>query len=138
MARPRKQIRRDIRLMARFTEDEAKSITAKAQAAGVSVSDLLRAAALDMPVPKGRRGGRVEDAQSLGAVLGAIGRIGNNINQLAHLAHIGMWPSAPALDAARTDIAWMRYHVMKALGVRDQPEGRESADTDTGRERAAS
>lgn len=127
MARPRKTDRKDFRLMARFTEAEANAITAKAEAAGVSVSDLLRAAVLDMPLPKGRRGGRVADAQSLGTLLGALGRIGNNVNQLARLAHIGSWPDAPALRESVRDIHWMRRQVMKALGVYDDRPEEEDA-----------
>lgn len=120
MARPRKTDRKDIRLMARFTEAEAKAITAHAEAAGVSVSDLLRASVLDKPLPKGRRGGCVTDAQSLGLLLGALGRIGNNVNQLARLANIGSWPEVPALRESLDDIHWMRLQVMKALGVNDE------------------
>ena len=123
MARPRKDNRKDVRLTARFTEAEANTVNTAADAAGVTVSDLLRSCVLETPLPKrSRRKPVVQYADELAAVLRGIGRIGNNINQLAKVANAGSWPEAGSIQDARTDIQWMRQAVMKALGYPPAPE----------------
>ncbi|MEL6521061.1 MAG: plasmid mobilization relaxosome protein MobC [Pseudomonadota bacterium] len=121
MARPRKETRRDTRIMVRFTKAEADRIREYADTAGITVSDLLRAAVLEQPLPKKRRRGSLADTQALGTVLGQIGRIGSNVNQLARLANMGDWPEAEYLERSAEDIAWIRHHVMDALGIHDTP-----------------
>ena len=103
-------------LGARFTEAEATRHEAAAAAAGITVSDLIRAA-LDGTPPPRRRARPSPDTVELARVMGAVGRIGSNVNQLAHVANTGGWPDSRAIAEAVADIQWMRHHVMLALGV---------------------
>ena len=114
---------RDCPIPTRFTQEERDTITQAARAAGVTMSDFIRASALSEPLPPPRpqRANRptVKDGEQLAALLLAVGRIGNNANQLTHAANIGAWPEAPALQEAVADIRWMRHTLMQALGIRD-------------------
>ena len=107
----------------RFSEGEKDRLTHAARAAGVTLSDFIRASALSQPLPPPRpqRANRptVKDGEQLASLLLAVGRIGNNANQLAHVANSGSWPEAHALQTAVADIQWMRHTLMQALGIRD-------------------
>lgn len=131
MARPRKENRRNVPIPTRYSEQERDTITQAANAAGVTLSDFIRAAALSQPLPPARpkRANRptVKDGEQLAAVLVAVGRIGNNVNQLAHAANAGSWPEAQALHEAVSDIQWMRNTLMLALGYHDQAQPATSA-----------
>lgn len=122
MAEPQKQ-NRDFPVPTRFTELEKETITQAAKAAGVTMSDFIRAAALAQPLPppQPKRANRptVKDGERLSTLLLAVGRIGNNANQLAHVANAGEWPDRQALQATLADIQWMRHTLMLALGIRD-------------------
>lgn len=122
MSQPRKE-NREFPIPTRYTRTEKEQLTQAAQAAGVSMSDFIRASALEQPLPPPRsaRANRptIKDGEKLAALLLAVGRIGNNANQLAHAANIGAWPEAPLLHEAVADIRWMRHTLMQALGVRE-------------------
>lgn len=123
MARPRKENRRNVPIPTRYSEQERDTLTQAANAAGVTLSDFIRASALSQPLPPPRpkRANRptVKDGEQLATLLMSVGRIGNNVNQLAHVANAGAWPEAPALHEAVADILWMRNTLMSALGIRD-------------------
>jgi hypothetical protein len=122
MARPHGQ-NRSCPIPTRFSEGEKDKLTQAAQAAGVTMSDFIRASALSQPLPppRSQRANRptVKDGEQLAALLLAVGRIGNNTNQLAHVANSGEWPERHALQSAVADIQWMRHTLMQALGVRE-------------------
>ena len=122
MAQPRKE-NRSCPIPTRFSEGEKDRLTQAAKAAGVTLSDFIRASALEQPLPPPRsaRANRptIKDGEKLSALLLAVGRIGNNANQLAHAANIGAWPEAPLLHEAVADIRWMRHTLMQALGMRE-------------------
>jgi len=122
IAAPRKE-NRNCPIPTRFSEMEKDTLTQAAHAAGVTLSDFIRASALEQPLPppKSKRANRptVKDGEKLAALLLAVGQIGNNHNQLAHVANMGMWPEAQLLHEAVADIQWMRRTLMLALGYRD-------------------
>ena len=131
MAETHKQTR-DFPVPTRFTKLEKETITQAASAAGVTMSDFIRASALSQPLPppQPKRANRptVKDGERLSTLLLAVGRIGNNANQLAHVANAGDWPERRALQTAVADIQWMRHTLMLALGVRDySPEQEQPA-----------
>jgi len=122
IAQPRKE-NRSCPIPTRFSEGEKDTLTQAATAAGVTLSDFIRAAALEQPLPppRSKRANRptVKDGDKLAALLLAVGRIGNNTNQLAHVANTGMWPESRLLHQAAADIQWMRHTLMQALGHRE-------------------
>lgn len=122
MSQPRKE-NREFPIPTRYTRSEKDQLTQAAQAAGVSMSDFIRASALEQPLPppRAKRANRptVKDGDKLAALLLAVGRIGNNTNQLAHVANSGMWPEARLLHQSAADIQWMRHTLMQALGHRE-------------------
>lgn len=126
MARPPKENRRSVPIPTRYSEQERDTLTHAANAAGVTLSDFIRAAALSQPLPppKSRRARRqpVQDGQELARLLAAVGKIGSNVNQLAHVANCGSWPETRLLNEAAADIQWMRRTLMLALGVQAEPE----------------
>jgi len=73
---------------------------------------------------RSRKSRPVNDAKSLGRVLGMLGqsRISNNLNQLAKAANAGALPVTPEmcreLTQACADIKQMRGLLIKALGLR--------------------
>lgn len=120
MPRPRMTEPKAVRLTTRFTEAEAGALHAHANDAGVTVSDLMRSALLNYPLPEKRRRRRpqpVHHADELAAILRHIGAIGSNVNQLARTANMGSWPEADAINDARSDIRWIRQTLMRALGM---------------------
>jgi uncharacterized protein (DUF1778 family) len=125
MGQPAQNDRRNIPLAVRFTEAERDSLNRAAQAAGLTLSDHIRRAALPEAPPPAARPKRaasrpsVKDADKLATLLAAVGRIGNNVNQLARVANAGSWPEARELHEAAADIQWMRHTLMQALGVRE-------------------
>ena len=129
MARQTEDNRRTVPLAVRFTEAERNTLTHAAHVAGVTVSDVLRSAALRQPMPpaRPRRANRpsVKDADKLALALSAVGRIGSNVNQLARVANGGGWPEAEELHQAVSDIRWMRNTLMQSLGVSDSAPSQE-------------
>ena len=115
--------RRSVPIPTRYSEQERDTLTQAARAAGVTLSDFIRAAALQQPLPPPRphRANRptVKDGERLAMLLAAVGRIGNNANQLARIANAGSWPEARELHEAAADIRWMRTALMQALGTRE-------------------
>ena len=125
MARPNATERRSKQLKARFTEAELQTVNQQAEAAGMTVSDVLRFGVLRQSPPPRRRGTHpVKDHAELAQLLGAVGKIGANVNQLAHKANLGSWPETQLLHEAAADIQWIRRTLMLALGVREEPEHR--------------
>lgn len=124
--RQRGENRRIVPIPTRYSEQERDKLTHAAHAAGVTLSDFIRAAALQQPLPPPRpaRANRptVKDGERLAMLLAAVGRIGNNANQLARIANAGSWPEARDLHDAVTDIRWMRHELMQALGIREGAE----------------
>lgn len=86
---------RTVRLIFRWTPDEAATVTARAAAAGVSVSAYVRAAALgaDVAAPAKRRAGAAAPRLDLAEFRQLVGAA-NNLNQIAR-----------ALNADRPDLA---------------------------------
>ena len=116
MARPRKTDPKCIHLKARFTESEAHAVKARADAADIHVSALVRASVLRQPLPPRTRRPPVQDREELVKLHGAVGRIGSNVNQLAYKANMGQWPEADALNEAADAILWMSHTLMRLVG----------------------
>lgn len=74
----------------RVSEAELEAFRDKAQAAGLTLSELLRVAASGAPIPSRKH--TQADAHLLVQLLGQLGRIGNNLNQLAKAANAGKVP----------------------------------------------
>ena len=90
------------------------------------LADFLRSLIFDEALLKKRRKSRkspVKDHQVLARLQGEIGqsRIANNLNQLAKAANSGSLEVSPdtekALQQACSDIRWMRFMLMEALGI---------------------
>ncbi len=98
-------------------------------ASGESLGSFIKSAVFnDAAKPKKRRNvAPVKDHEALTQVLAQLGqsRLANNVNQLAHQANIGTLPVTPdvvqALQQASRDIAFMRYALIRALGLEDGP-----------------
>ncbi len=112
---------RSLVITARFSEQEAQMLRAKAEQAGVTVGALIRHAALNVQPPRAARRPPVE-LQAAARVLAALGKIGSNVNQLAHYAHQGKFHSEE-IDMALRDLSELRIACLKALGQEpDDPE----------------
>lgn len=112
MARPHAlpHRRRSIKLTARFNAAEASVIAEAAHASGVSRSDVVRRAVLNLPpiLPPAER-------KDLAQILISLGRLTGLTNQLAKQANMGSWPEARALADAIAAIFATRSAVMRAL-----------------------
>lgn len=69
------------RVGVRLKPDDYKRLQSRAADHGLTVSDLIRAAALDVPAAPARR--RIADQD----LINQLSRIGNNLNQLTRLMH---------------------------------------------------
>jgi hypothetical protein len=100
----------------RCTPEEAASLEARADAAGLSVGAYLRAAALGTTGVRAVRRPSVEKA-ALGRALGLLGRYGGNLNQLAHAANAaGAMPTTAELEALRREVREVKAALLQALG----------------------
>ena len=134
-------------LSARFTDEEAQAVRAKAERAGVSVASLIRAAVLDLPLPDARapRRSSVDHRAvarllgQLGTFNGAVNKIGSNINQFTREVNRGRAAQVDALLAEweefkslfDRDMAELRLCCLQALGrepVRDHPANPDRPD----------
>lgn len=89
---------RDRIVRIRASREEAAALKNRAAARGLSLSDMIRRAALGVRVPA-----RSLDATNvvlLARTLGELGRIGGNLNQLVRRAHAGKLPGHDAELAA--------------------------------------
>lgn len=111
-------------LSARFNEQEAQAVRAKADRAGLSVATLIRTAVLDLPLPDARAPRRPSvDHQAVARLLGQLGKIGSNLNQIAKHANAGRLQES-LLEVALRDLLELRLACLQALGrepVRDHP-----------------
>lgn len=95
---------RTVIIQSRVGPEERATVQAKADAAGVSISELIRYAVLNYRLPRSRI-----DRQAVSLLLnkfqnfqGDMGKIGSNINQLAHYANMERW-QANSIAAAMED-----------------------------------
>ncbi len=117
---------------ARVSAEELAQLRAKAAAAGVSVGDLLRHAALSASLPVRRQRRSRTDLQPVAALLqqagdlaAELGKQGSNLNQLAHHANgdripLGFLPELRHAIAANEEglraLLEIRAACMEALG----------------------
>ena len=116
----------------RLSDAERATLDARAAAAGLTVSDFLRSAALEKE-PLAASTERQELSAALvrlDAHLGALGRIGNNANQIAKLSNESgeaTWRRgevkalADELARHRAELIEIRAAVLAALGLRSLP-----------------
>ena len=108
----------------RFTAEEREFLD---QMAGdIPLADYLRSLIFDedrLSKRRRRRKSPVKDAQLIGKVLAELGksRLSSNVNQLAKQANSGSLEVSPdtekALQEACSDIKWIRFMLMEALGI---------------------
>ena len=108
----------------RFTAEERAFLD---QMAGdIPLADFLRSLIFDedrLSKRRRRRKSPVKDAQLLSQVLAELGksRLSSNVNQLAKQANSGSLEVSPdtekALQEACSDIKWIRFMLMEALGI---------------------
>lgn len=102
------------RITVRFTEEEIRTVRAKAEKSGISVSALIRLAVLDLPPPRAARRPTVQ-LKAVAQLLGNLGRIGSNVNQLAKHANAGRYQQ-DSIELAMRDLMDMRMACLQALG----------------------
>jgi hypothetical protein len=90
MVRPAKaaDVRRIRGAGVRFTADEYAAVLAKASASGVSLSEFLRLAALNRPMPRKAAAGPASSTSFV--IANELRRVGVNLNQIARLSHMGI------------------------------------------------
>jgi uncharacterized protein (DUF1778 family) len=119
MARPQlsPQERRESPVHLRLTQEERAAFEARARAHGLSLSDYLRRAALDRPMPA-----PVAEGRDLAALTAALLRLGVNLNQIARRMNAGAGPP-PHLAALTGEIAQLVERLAHdAGGDREGPE----------------
>lgn len=115
---------RSLVITARFSQQEARTLRAMAEQAGLTVGALIRHAVLKAQPPRAARRPPVE-LEAAARVLAALGKIGSNVNQLAHYAHQGKFHSEE-IDEAMRDLKELRIAILKAMGQEpDDPETEE-------------
>lgn len=79
--------KRNLVLRCRVLPTEAEQIRLRADALGVSLSEMLRESALDEPIRRPRKPLPTPDRQALALLTGQLGKVGSNLNQLAYHAN---------------------------------------------------
>lgn len=106
---------RDQTIRIRTSRDEATAMKDRAFARGLSLSDLLRRAALNIPMPA--RSFDATHVALLAQTLGELGRIGGNINQLARRANAGKLPGHSAeIASALAELDTLRARLREIIG----------------------
>jgi len=100
-------------LQARFTEDEAADIRARADRAGTSVGSLIRSALLSAEPPRATRRPSVNH-QAVARMLGELGKVAEAFRQAAKSADHRK--SHALIDAASRDLSELRTVCFEALG----------------------
>ena len=107
---------RDRLVGVRCTEVERAHLVARADAAGLSLGDYLRSAALDArPLRAVRRPSA--DHALLAQAVAQLGKIGSNVNQIAHVLNASGRERSALLDRALSELE-ARAVLFQALGVR--------------------
>ena len=101
----------------RVTAEEAATLAAMADAAGLPVAGYLRSAALRKRRPRAARLPLTQQLD-LRRVLSHIGHLGANVNQLAKAFNTdASMPEAMELAAIRVEVMELRADVRQALGL---------------------
>lgn len=100
-------------LSARFNEQEARDIRARADRSGVSVATLLRSAVLNGAEIRATRR-PTSNHEAVARLLGELGRIATVLRDGA--AAGGVDPRHPAVAGALRDLSEMRLLCLQALG----------------------
>ena len=100
-------------LSARFNELEAAALRAMADAAGISVSSLIRRRVLGAPPPRATRRPSISHEMA-SRLLVELGRIQETLR--AGLVRGDLSPSNPAVIAALRDLAELRAVCLEAMG----------------------
>ena len=98
-------------IQARLNPDEQARVMAKAEAAGISVSELIRCAVLGYRAPRSKT-----DLEFARQLLADIGKIGSNLNQLTHYANLGRTLEASLAETLR-DVREIRNACVQSLGL---------------------
>lgn len=105
---------RDHIIRVRTTHAEAMTMKDLAVARGLSLSELIRRAALDIRMPA--RSFDATHIALLAQTLGELGRIGGNVNQLARRANAGKLPSHdPELAKALVELEALRGRLREII-----------------------
>lgn len=131
-SRRRNAARRPAPLSVRFSETELSEL--RRRAGNMPLSGYVRRAALGTGAPAVRQAPRPDiDRASLARVLALLGqsRLASHVGELARAARSGSLPvddaTAGALNTACCDIAEIRTHLLKALGVTAPEPSRQRA-----------
>lgn len=111
MARPKRDDHdaRSAHVAARFTAAERLDLDRRALAAGLTVSEFIRAASLDIEPRRATMPAGPAGVMSP-AELKAFNALGNNLNQAVRLLHIGESERAALLHhLAKLETVWDRY-----------------------------
>ena len=100
-------------LQARFTPDEAATIRAQAERAGMSVASLIRSAVLEAEPPRATRRPTVNH-KAVARLLGELGRVAQAFRQAAKAAD--QRECGALIDAATRDFSELRAVCFEALG----------------------
>ncbi len=141
MARPKKEkeLKRNHRVMLRFTDVEYEVITENAKAAKLPLAEYARLQALDKKVSVKYE--IVADVPELKKLIAEFGKTGSNLNQIARHLNQGGPQSAEMLKSLRqcmAEIYTIKYEVLKMAGSfatdvqhTDTSKGNPHGDTET-------
>ena len=104
---------RSVILKARFTEQEATLVTHQADAAGLSVSALIRFALLDQAPPRAARTPPI-DRELAARLLAALGPLACAMRQAADAGDLPRLEQT--IEAAQRDLSELRVALFNALG----------------------
>ncbi|EGE59911.1 hypothetical protein RHECNPAF_1780012 [Rhizobium etli CNPAF512] len=104
---------RQLTLSARFNDAEADAIKLRADRSGTSVADVIRSAALNLPVTRATRRPTVNH-QAAARLLGELGRIAETLRAASAAGCLD--PKDPHVAAAFRDLAEMRSVCFQAMG----------------------
>lgn len=102
------------------TGDEQAAITAKAQAAGLSLASFARASMLGDAGPRAQRAPPV-NAELLAHAVAQLNKAGNNLNQIAHALNAGRAAGAKESAEALAEVRAAVAQILDATGRKDRP-----------------
>lgn len=115
---PRSEKReREKRMTVRLLETEYEAITARAEAAGLSIGGYMRACALGDAGPRARRSPTVNRELAARAIA-ELNKAGSNLNQVAHALNMQIFPGRESIEEAAAAVKKAALQILQAFGYR--------------------
>lgn len=105
------------RATVRFLDKEYDTITAKADASGLSLGAYIRACALGEAGPRAQRSPTINRELAAQAIA-ELNKAGSNLNQIAHSVNMGIRPERKNVEESTNAVKHAALQILQAFGYK--------------------